>query len=278
MVTGQQIVDLAMTQTGKKYVFAVENDSRTVETSTAWDCSELVQIVCRDLGVQPVVPDGAFWQWRHCKQRGTLIPIERARTTPGALLFIGPGDEAGRTGRDAIWHVAISRGDDTTIEAKSTKDGTGTWPIGNRFSFAARIPGVTYTTPATPPPYVPPTPTPTPTPAPIMEDDDMPRYLVSDGTQVWCTDGVDIAAVTDPGDGLAAIAEKAKQYVALGWARNAVKPDGVPDIQINADMIARIRRGQPAPPATPVTVDPAAIAQALHGMFPATGTITFGGA
>ena len=236
MVTGQQIVDLAMTQTGKRYVFGVENDSRTVETATAWDCSELVQIVCRDLGIRPVMPDGAYWQWRNCKQRGTLIAVERARTTPGALLFVGPGDEAGRTGRDAIWHVAISRGDDTTIEAKSTKDGTGTWPIGKRFTWAALIPGVDYTSrPApyvTPPPYVPPT-----TIAPM--EDDMKLRLIGDGQQVWAIDGQTRRAVNNIGDDLTIVAEKLRGEVMMGWVWNPIKPDGIPDIQTNAEFVAR---------------------------------------
>lgn len=248
MVTGQQIVDLAMTQTGKRYVFGVENDSRTVETATAWDCSELVQIVCRDLGVKPVMPDGAYWQWRNCKQRGTLIAIERARTTPGALLFIGPGDEAGRTGRDAIWHVAISRGDDTTIEAKSTKDGTGTWPIGKRFTWAALIPGVDYArTVTTPAPPSPPAPA-AASPQIILEEDTVKhsQWLIADGTQVWLTDGLAKRAATDPGDDLAVIADKLRQIMFCGWAHNAVKPDGVPEVPTNAAILATIPTVTPA--------------------------------
>ena len=166
-VTGQQVADLAMTQSGKRYVFGVENDSKRVGTSSEWDCSELVQIVCRDLGVKPVVPDGAYWQWRHCRNNNTMITVDQARRIPGALLFGGTGKG---TGRDAIWHVAISRGDDTTIEARNTKYGTGSWPIGTRFQFAALIPGVDHA--GTPPPYTPPVvDRPTPTPPQILEED-----------------------------------------------------------------------------------------------------------
>lgn len=193
MTTGQQIVDLAMTQTGKRYVFGVENDSRTVATATAWDCSELVQIVCRELGVAPVMPDGAYWQWRHCRNNNTFIPIDQARRTPGALLFVGPGTEGGKTGRDAIWHVAISRGDGTTIEAKSTKDGTGSWPIANRFTFAALIPGVDHANAGTPPPYVPPNETATPTPtldSILKEDDVMLQLFQTPDGQHWRVQGV----------------------------------------------------------------------------------------
>lgn len=153
-VHASHIVAAALTQANKPYVFGVENDRITdINQAKAWDCSELVQTVCRLFGVTPSMPDGAINQWQHCRNHGTMIPVDQAKLTPGALLFIGPGTDGGRRGREAIWHVAISRGDGTTIEAKSTKDGTGTWVIGDRFDWAALIPGVDHShTPPAPAP------------------------------------------------------------------------------------------------------------------------------
>lgn len=92
----------------------------------------------------------------------------------------------------------------------------------------------------TPPLYAPPPPTP---PAILKEDDDMPAWLISDGLQVWLTDGLTRRAVTLPTDDLGAIADKLRQVVFLGWARNAVKADGVPEVATNAAILAPIPIG-----------------------------------
>ena len=102
-----------------------------------FDCSGLVAWVCRRLGVRPNVPDGALGAM------GNTAPLHpRLRPPhPGALLFVGDGLA---WSRGAITHVAISRGDGTTIEARSARYGIGNWPAGTRFNFAGLIPGVSY--------------------------------------------------------------------------------------------------------------------------------------
>ena len=97
-----------------------------------FDCSELVQWVCHQLNVQPEMPDGSANQRAFCEEHGTMISIEQAVKTAGALLF-GNG------------HVAISRGDGSTIEARGAAYGVGSWSSKNRpWVAAAKIPGVTY--------------------------------------------------------------------------------------------------------------------------------------
>ena len=248
-VTGAQIVSKAMTQSGKRYVFGVENDNRAFDATDAWDCSELVQIVCRDLGVRPVMPDGAYWQWRHCRNNGTMITVDRARRIAGALLF--GGDGVG-TGRDAIWHVAISRGDDTTIEARNTRYGTGSWPIGTRFQFAALIPGVDHA--GTPPPYVPPVTRPPATTPPIVapptistEEDDVAALLVSDGNQVWLTDGISRRAVPFSAD-------RFNELVFVGQAKNTRNAEGHIDVPTLPDYLADIPIAGTAPASAPVSL------------------------
>jgi cell wall-associated NlpC family hydrolase len=136
-----------MTQSGDRYVFGAEQKDMS---GRVWDCSELVEVVCRSAGVRPTVPDGAYYQWKHCQS----ISVSRAAGIPGALLFFGDGTGVGR---NAITHVAFSRGNGTTIEARSTRYGVGSFPIAGRpFRWAGLIPGVDYSNAA---PVVPDEPT-----------------------------------------------------------------------------------------------------------------------
>ena len=133
----------SIAQSGDRYVFGAEA-SPAVGDPEKFDCSELVEWSCARAGVKPVMPDGAVNQYSHCRAHRTIISVGEAKFTRGALLFTGPGFAGGATGRKAIHHVGFSLGDGTTIEARGTKWGVGTWLIGNRFDFAARIPGVSY--------------------------------------------------------------------------------------------------------------------------------------
>jgi hypothetical protein len=137
MTTGQQLVQLLNTQAGDRYVFGAEASPRD-PNPYRFDCSELVEWGCARLGVNPRVPDGAYNQWKHCRP----IPVAQAAGIPGALLFIGDGTGSGR---NAITHVAPSRGNGTTIEARGAKYGVGSWPIAGRpFRYAGLIPGIDY--------------------------------------------------------------------------------------------------------------------------------------
>jgi len=137
MTTGQKLVQLANTQAGDRYVFGAEARPSDPNPSR-WDCSELIEWTCARTGVRPAVPDGAFNQWKHCSR----ITIAQAAGIPGALLFAGDGTGSGR---NAIVHVAFSRGNGTTIEARGAKYGVGSWPIhGRTFRYAGLIPGVDY--------------------------------------------------------------------------------------------------------------------------------------
>lgn len=134
-MTGQVIVTKAMTQKGKPYIFGYEVDLNDPNPK-AFDCSELTQWVCHQCGVKPEMPDGAIYQMRHCRNHGTLIGINKAIDTAGALLFrITPNGN----------HVVISRGNGTTIEARGKDYGVGCWNIkGRGWTHAALIPGVEY--------------------------------------------------------------------------------------------------------------------------------------
>lgn len=134
-ITGATIVAKAMTQAGDPYIFGYEVDLKDPDPE-AFDCSELVQWVCAQLGVKPTMPDGAAGQHDHCKKQGTMISIEKAVKTAGALLFrISPSGN----------HVVISRADGSTIEAKGSAYGVGVFSTAGRgWTAGALIPGVKY--------------------------------------------------------------------------------------------------------------------------------------
>lgn len=91
---------------------------------------------------------------------------------------------------------------------------------------------ITLTQP--PLPVTAPIPTKFPTyPPASQEDTDMPGYLFTDGSQIWLTDGLTKRVV--PFDG-----NRFNELMFLGQAKNARKPDGGPDIPLNADYLAGI--------------------------------------
>lgn len=151
MTTAQQLLATSARFHGQRYRFGAEIGGTTLSAALAQvrargtDCSEHVETVCRLHGVR--IPDGAFYQWKHCKR----ITVAEGLRTPGALLFIGDGRGVGR---NAITHVAFSRGDGTTSEARSARYGVGSFSVQNRgWSFAGLIPGVDHgakAKPATP--------------------------------------------------------------------------------------------------------------------------------
>lgn len=135
MATGRDVVATAIRATGLPYVMGAEADLGTDELPEAFDCSELVQWACARNGVG--ILDGHWLQWKWCAAQGTLIPVEQAIDTPGALLFVYDGTTTG--------HVAFSRGDGTTMEARGARWGCGSWPTeGRGWTHGALIPDVDY--------------------------------------------------------------------------------------------------------------------------------------
>jgi len=143
MVRNIDVVLLALSQAGDKYVYGAEA-SPSVENPNAFDCSELIEWVCNRLEVIPTVPDGSWLQFQHCDSHGTDVSPTRGLGTLGALLFWFDGNPMGPN-RPSGAHVAISLGDGRTIEARSEKHGVGVFgPEGRSWTHAALIPGVEY--------------------------------------------------------------------------------------------------------------------------------------
>ncbi len=143
MVTNKELLELVTSQDGDSYVFGVE--VRPSESDPeAFDCSELIEWACSRLDVEPRMPDGSWYQARHCRTQNTLIEVEEAIHTAGALLFLFSSSpyEGPRPKRS---HVAISQGDDRTFEARGRLYGVGFFDARDRgWTHAARIPGLDY--------------------------------------------------------------------------------------------------------------------------------------
>ena len=144
----QQFLDMALAQTGDSYVFGSEASVDDADPGV-FDCSELIQWAGGRVGVE--MPDGSWLQYLELERQGAVIPVEQAANTPGALLFSFDREPTAGGGRPGQAHVAISLGDGTTIEARGTRYGVGSWETGDRFQYAAVIPGLgggSFTPPA----------------------------------------------------------------------------------------------------------------------------------
>lgn len=111
----QKMVDYAMAQSGDAYVWGAEGPD-------AWDCSGLVLGSAAAAGL-PGLPhySGSLYDM------SAKIPVGQAIGTPGAILW-HPG------------HIAISRGDGQTIEARGVAYGVGSWPAEGRFTGGGLLP------------------------------------------------------------------------------------------------------------------------------------------
>lgn len=131
----EQVLSFMTSQAGDPYIFGARVSLTNVDPE-AFDCSELVEWACARAGVSPRMPDGSKNQKAHCEQQGTLIPVDQAIDTRGALLFRMTGSPT---------HVVASLGDGRTIEARGSAYGVGEFLVRNRdWTHGALIPGVDY--------------------------------------------------------------------------------------------------------------------------------------
>lgn len=150
MFDGQDVVDLAMTRQGQRYVLGARVHLANRNWSGPWDCAEFVawavfHAYAQVFAVRPanVQTGESFSGWWHedAVARNALTSVGKALATPGAILVRRPGDFNLRIG-----HVAISRGNGTTIEAHSRNEGVAVVPnaAGRKWTSGVLIPGVAY--------------------------------------------------------------------------------------------------------------------------------------
>jgi cell wall-associated NlpC family hydrolase len=159
----QRFLEAALAQEGDTYVFDAQADDNDPDPDK-FDCSELVEWAAEQAGA-PEVAEASYLQYLQFKEAGTLIPVEQAINTPGAVLFRFPDHEPRPgEGRQDGSHVAISLGDGRTFEAMSPSAGIGFNEAADRgFNYAALIPGLDYAGGVT---TLEPMPAPAPAPAP----------------------------------------------------------------------------------------------------------------
>jgi Lysozyme like domain/NlpC/P60 family len=161
-----RFLEIALAQSGDRYEMGVTASADDADPDV-FDCSELVEWAAAQVDVD--VNTASYLQYLDMKNAGSTIDVQRAIDTPGALLFTFSSEPVPGGGRPPKAHVAISLGDGRVIEARSTRDGVGVFNAGDRFNYAALIPGMDYSSAGIPDfdPGAPPSmPVPPMTPAP----------------------------------------------------------------------------------------------------------------
>lgn len=148
--TGADIVERALSRVGQKYILGAKVHLANPNWSGPWDCAEFVSWACYHaykivMAVRPpnIQTGESYSGWWHedAVAAGTIIPVEQAIGTVGAILIRKPGHAGIKIG-----HVAISCGDGSTVEANSSNIGVDVLPKANKrqWSSGALIPGVSY--------------------------------------------------------------------------------------------------------------------------------------
>ena len=134
---------LALKEVGKSYVLGSEGSPES--SLKTWDCSELVQHLLAQVGVEQVtdskgrgtaidVFDGAGFQW----ERSRSIAFQDGVKLPGALLFIQSAAVYKGKPHD-IGHVAISLGNGFVLEARGRAYGVTIGPLRPSFNLACKV-------------------------------------------------------------------------------------------------------------------------------------------
>lgn len=151
MALGSDIVTLAMGHENDRYVLGQPVPLGNPNWRGPWDCAEFVSWAAyhayrMTFAVRPAnIHRGesySGWWYSDAMALGANIPVARAIATAGAILVRKPGAFGIRIG-----HVAISRGDGTTIEAHSARVGVAVREAhGRQWSIGVALPGVDYIT------------------------------------------------------------------------------------------------------------------------------------
>ncbi|HZI43791.1 MAG TPA: peptidoglycan-binding protein [Ilumatobacter sp.] len=135
--TAEALLDMALHQVNDRYVLGTNADEQNPDEDE-FDCAELISWSCAQLGV--TFPDYSVSQIDACAKAGLEISVSEASSIRGALLFRAAGHNGSQYN-----HVALSLGSgNDTIEAMGKNYGVAVGEIGNRFTRAAYIPGITY--------------------------------------------------------------------------------------------------------------------------------------
>ena len=153
MFEGSDIVELAKTRVGQKYVLGARVHLANRDWSGPWDCAEFVSWACyhaykQVIAVRPpnIQTGESYSGWWHEASRtsGRAISVTEALGTVGAILIRHPGFAG-----NAIGHVAISCGNNTTVEAHSRNVGVAVLKDAHKRDWSGGwlVPVVSYAAP-----------------------------------------------------------------------------------------------------------------------------------
>ena len=138
----QHMLDAALAQTGDEYVFGAPDDLNNPNPTT-FDCSSLTEWAAHEAGVD--LPRTSYEQYLLLKDKDLLISVDQAAKTPGALIFHFSSQPVEGGGRPTEAHVAmVTNTEGKDIEAYDENHGVNTFDMGNRFNYAALLPGMDY--------------------------------------------------------------------------------------------------------------------------------------
>jgi len=161
MATGKDVVKLGDGHLGEKYILGAFAPKDNAKWGGPWDCAEFaswltfqcagVLVGCVDNAKAPAIADAYSGAWmRDAASSHIPISLGQAKSTAGAILVRKPTP-------GGLGHVAISRGDGSTIEAHSAKRGVTNDKVdGRRWDIAMLLPGVEYADVLSEAPYAPP--------------------------------------------------------------------------------------------------------------------------
>ena len=149
MAKAKELIKRADSHRGERYILGARVPLDNPNWKGPWDCAEFISWVvyqatglmvgCVDNGANPALAEPYSGAWARDAARSTrMIGLGQARGTAGAVLVRKPG-------QNGIGHVALSRGDGTTIEAHSADRGVTNENVdGRRWDLAMLLPLIDY--------------------------------------------------------------------------------------------------------------------------------------
>jgi N-acetylmuramoyl-L-alanine amidase len=148
---GSDILGVARPHIGEEYVLGAVAPLANTNWSGPWDCAEFVSWCAYQAyriiyAVRPPDPrrgeSYSGWWYEDARSVGRAVSVARAIATPGAVLVRKPRS----SGSPRIGHVAISKGDGGTIEAKDRATGVDEVPnaAARLWDIGVLLPGVEY--------------------------------------------------------------------------------------------------------------------------------------
>jgi N-acetylmuramoyl-L-alanine amidase len=148
-MTGQEILNLAKTKVGQKYVLGTVVPKNKTPYNGPWDCAEFTSYMvyqvsnklygCYNNNGNPAAADAYTGYWaRDAEELGKIITVDEAASIPGAIILRAPL-------KRKMGHIVISDGKGGTIEAQSTKKGVIAAKLSfRRWDYGILVPWINY--------------------------------------------------------------------------------------------------------------------------------------